>query len=152
MGYEVAVVGCGNIGLMAIRWAKAFGAKKVFAIDIDEMCIRDSIEGAESEKRNFLLNLLRPSLSIYENHKNVVAEHVSVQAGDSSVIQKILGEQEQRYKKYLDDSSFREIILYLRIMVNRNQMGEFLEPQPDTNSENYTVSYTHLLLFTRDRN
>lgn len=95
------------------------------------------IEGAESEKRNFLLNLLRPSLSIYENHKNVVAEHVSVQAGDSSVIQKILGEQEQRYKKYLDDSSFREIILYLRIMVNRNQMGEFLEPQPDTNSENY---------------
>ena len=76
------------------------------------------------------MNLLRPSLSIYENHKNVVAEHVSVQAGDSSVIQKILGEQEQRYKKYLDDSSFREIILYLRIMVNRNQMGEFLEPQP----------------------
>lgn len=95
------------------------------------------IEGAESEKRNFLLNLLRPSLSIYENHKNVVAEHVSVQAGDSSAIRKILGEQEQRYKKYLDDSSFREIILYLRIMVNRNQMGEFLEPQPDTNSENY---------------
>ena len=36
MGYEVAVVGCGNIGLMAIRWAKAFGAKKVFAIDIDD--------------------------------------------------------------------------------------------------------------------
>lgn len=95
------------------------------------------IEGAESEKRNFLLNLLRPSLAVYENHKNVVAEHVSVQAGDSSVIQKILGEQEQRYKKYLDDSSFQEIVLYLRSMVSRNQLGEFLEPQPDTNSENY---------------
>lgn len=36
MGYEVAVVGCGNIGLMAIAWAKAFGAKRVFAIDIDD--------------------------------------------------------------------------------------------------------------------
>lgn len=36
MGYEVAVVGCGNIGLMAIKWAKAFGAKKIFAIDIDD--------------------------------------------------------------------------------------------------------------------
>lgn len=95
------------------------------------------IEGPESEKRKFLLNLLRPSVSIYENHKNVVAEHVSVQAGDSSVIQKILGEQEQRYKKYLDDSSFQEIVLYLRIMINRNQSGEFLETQPDENSENY---------------
>lgn len=36
MGYEVAVVGCGNIGLMCIQWAKAFGAKKVYALDIDD--------------------------------------------------------------------------------------------------------------------
>ena len=36
LGYEVAVVGCGNIGLMAIAWSKAFGAKTVYAIDIDE--------------------------------------------------------------------------------------------------------------------
>lgn len=36
MGHEVAVVGCGNIGLMAICWAKAFGAKKVYAFDIDD--------------------------------------------------------------------------------------------------------------------
>lgn len=95
------------------------------------------IEGSESKKREFLFNILRPSLCLYDNHKNVVAKHVSVQAGDSSVIQKILGEQEQRYKKYLDDNSFREIVLYLRIMVNRNQTEEFLEPQVDTNSENY---------------
>lgn len=36
MGYEVAVIGCGNIGLMAIAWAKAFGAGKVYAFDIDD--------------------------------------------------------------------------------------------------------------------
>lgn len=35
-GDEVAVMGCGNIGLLAIQWAKIFGAKKVYAIDIDE--------------------------------------------------------------------------------------------------------------------
>jgi len=34
-GAEVAVMGCGNIGLLAIQWAKIFGAKKVYAIDID---------------------------------------------------------------------------------------------------------------------
>lgn len=36
MGYEVAVVGCGNIGLMCIAWAKAFGAKKIYAMDISD--------------------------------------------------------------------------------------------------------------------
>ncbi|MEC2159704.1 galactitol-1-phosphate 5-dehydrogenase [Virgibacillus halodenitrificans] len=35
-GAEVAVMGCGNIGLLAIQWAKIFGAKKVYAIDIDD--------------------------------------------------------------------------------------------------------------------
>ncbi len=35
-GDEVAVMGCGNIGLLAIQWAKIFGAKKVYAIDIDD--------------------------------------------------------------------------------------------------------------------
>lgn len=35
-GDEVAVMGCGNIGLLAIQWAKVFGAKKIYAIDIDD--------------------------------------------------------------------------------------------------------------------
>lgn len=35
-GAEVAVMGSGNIGLLAIQWAKIFGAKKVYAIDIDD--------------------------------------------------------------------------------------------------------------------
>ncbi|MFG6147367.1 galactitol-1-phosphate 5-dehydrogenase [Halobacillus sp. B23F22_1] len=35
-GAEVAVMGCGSIGLLAIQWAKIFGAKKVYAIDIDD--------------------------------------------------------------------------------------------------------------------
>lgn len=33
---EIAVVGCGNIGLLAVQWAKIFGASKVYAIDIDQ--------------------------------------------------------------------------------------------------------------------
>ncbi|MGN1014932.1 MAG: galactitol-1-phosphate 5-dehydrogenase [Butyricicoccus sp.] len=36
MGYTVAVVGCGNIGLMCIAWAKAFGAKTVYALDVND--------------------------------------------------------------------------------------------------------------------
>ncbi|SFE11937.1 L-iditol 2-dehydrogenase [Lentibacillus persicus] len=35
-GAEVAIMGCGSIGLLAVQWAKIFGAKKVYAIDIDD--------------------------------------------------------------------------------------------------------------------
>ncbi len=95
------------------------------------------IEGAESDKRKFLFRLLSPSICTYENQKSVVAEYVNVQAGDQNIIQKILSEQEERYKKHLSDQSFREITLFLRIMINRNQQGEFLESQTDKDSENY---------------
>ncbi|ARI75338.1 galactitol-1-phosphate 5-dehydrogenase [Halobacillus mangrovi] len=35
-GATVAIMGCGSIGLLAIQWARIFGAKKVIAIDIDD--------------------------------------------------------------------------------------------------------------------
>lgn len=34
-GATVAIMGCGSIGLLAIQWAKIFGAAKIIAIDID---------------------------------------------------------------------------------------------------------------------
>ncbi|TSB47585.1 galactitol-1-phosphate 5-dehydrogenase [Alkalicoccobacillus porphyridii] len=34
-GGTVAVLGCGNIGLLSIAWAKLFGASAIYAIDID---------------------------------------------------------------------------------------------------------------------
>lgn len=35
-GDDVAVIGCGTIGLLAIQWAKIFGARHVYALDIDD--------------------------------------------------------------------------------------------------------------------
>lgn len=35
-GAEVAILGAGSIGLLAVQWAKIFGAKKVYVIDIDD--------------------------------------------------------------------------------------------------------------------
>ncbi|SEO41220.1 L-iditol 2-dehydrogenase [Amphibacillus marinus] len=35
-GSTVAVIGCGSIGLLAVQWAKLFGAKMIVAIDIDD--------------------------------------------------------------------------------------------------------------------
>lgn len=95
------------------------------------------IDGLESDKRKFLFELLRPTLKSYENQKNVIADYVSVQAGDANVIQKLVVEQEKIYKKFLSDSSFGKILLFLRIMINRNQADEFLEEQEEVDSENY---------------
>lgn len=36
-GDTIAVIGCGTIGLLAVQWAKIFGAKTVIAIDIDDV-------------------------------------------------------------------------------------------------------------------
>lgn len=35
-GDDVVVVGSGNIGLLAIQWAKVFGAKKSYYSDVDD--------------------------------------------------------------------------------------------------------------------
>lgn len=35
-GESVAIVGCGTIGLLAVQWAKVFGAKEVFVFDTDD--------------------------------------------------------------------------------------------------------------------
>lgn len=35
-GAKVAIMGCGSIGLLAVQWAKIFGAEQVIAIDIDD--------------------------------------------------------------------------------------------------------------------
>lgn len=94
-------------------------------------------EGQESLKRAFLLNVIRAEQADPGGQKNMVGKFVSVQSGDYKIIQKILAEQAQRYKKHLDDQSFQEIVLFLRIMINRNRSGEFLEPIEDLESENY---------------
>ncbi|WP_188454881.1 galactitol-1-phosphate 5-dehydrogenase [Virgibacillus oceani] len=51
-GSEVAVMGCGNIGLLAVQWAKIFGAKTVYAIDIDD----DKLAVAKEVGADVLIN------------------------------------------------------------------------------------------------
>ncbi|KGP72382.1 galactitol-1-phosphate 5-dehydrogenase [Pontibacillus yanchengensis] len=59
-GDAVAVLGCGNIGLLTIQWAKLFGADTVYAIDIDEQ----KLELAKAVGADVLVNPAQSS--IYE--------------------------------------------------------------------------------------
>lgn len=43
-GDTVAIIGCGTIGLLAVQWARIFGARKVIAIDIDDVKLGMALE------------------------------------------------------------------------------------------------------------
>lgn len=64
-GATVAVIGCGNIGLLALQWAKIFGAAKTIAIDIDPnklevaktLGVDDTINSKEKNLNEVIKNL-----------------------------------------------------------------------------------------------
>lgn len=74
-GSEVAIMGCGNIGLLAIQWAKVFGAKKVYAIDIDDK----KLEMAKEAGADVLVNSLNNSV-----HEQIM-EHTNGQGVDVAI-------------------------------------------------------------------
>ena len=52
-GDKVAVVGCGTIGLLAVQWAKIFGASEVYAFDTDGK----KLEIAQSTGADYVFNV-----------------------------------------------------------------------------------------------
>ncbi|WP_101842912.1 galactitol-1-phosphate 5-dehydrogenase [Halobacillus sp. Marseille-P3879] len=81
-GEEVAVMGCGSIGLLAIQWAKIFGAKKVYAIDIDDTKLAAAKEvGAE-----VLINSLnKPAHEQVSDHTNGRGVDLAVESAGSPI-------------------------------------------------------------------
>lgn len=97
------------------------------------------VHGLESDKRIFLMLLLSSPSSTPEQ-RDIVARHISVQAGNRVIIQKIINEQEHNHGSFLTDTSFGSILLYLSIVVDRNLRGEFLEPQPHMENSKYGMA------------
>lgn len=81
-GAEVAVMGCGNIGLLAIQWAKVFGAKKVYAIDIDDK----KLEIAKEVGADVLINSLeKPAHEQILEHTNGQGVDVAIESAGSPI-------------------------------------------------------------------
>lgn len=51
-GTDVAIVGCGTIGMLALQFAKILGAKRIFALDIDS----DKLKLAKEYGADFCIN------------------------------------------------------------------------------------------------
>lgn len=97
------------------------------------------VEGLESKKRIFLMNMVKEA-----HHNSMVSKFMSVQAGNKAIVKKIIVEQEHTWKSYLTDGSFQEILLYLGIMINRNILGEYIEPLEKINNDKYLMSQSLL--------
>ncbi|MEC5423070.1 galactitol-1-phosphate 5-dehydrogenase [Virgibacillus sp. C22-A2] len=81
-GAEVAVMGCGNIGLLAIQWAKIFGAKKVYAIDIDD----EKLAVAKEVGADVLINSLeKPAHEQILEHTNGTGVDVAIESAGSPI-------------------------------------------------------------------
>lgn len=81
-GAEVAVMGCGNIGLLAIQWAKVFGAKKVYAIDIDD----EKLAVAKEVGADVLINSLeKPANEQIAEHTNGQGVDVAIESAGSPI-------------------------------------------------------------------
>ncbi len=87
MGDEVAVMGCGTIGLLAIQWARLFGAKTIYALDIDDK----KLEAAKQIGVDVMINTM--GKDVYEEiQKYTEGVHVALEAaGNPIAVAQVLG-------------------------------------------------------------
>lgn len=101
------------------------------------------VDGSESAKRLFLMELGGRTGS------DAVNRQTGIQAGNRITIQKIISEQEHMHQSFLTDDSFRQILLYLGILVNRNLQGEYIEKRPHIETNKYLMAQDILKYVTQ---
>lgn len=96
------------------------------------------VDGLESDKRVFLMKLAK--IRYAGKSEDTAAEHISIQAGNRIIVQKILSEQERIHASFFTDDSFEKILLYLGIMISRNMQGEFMETRAKVSNSRYLMA------------
>ena len=100
------------------------------------------ITGPESKKRLFIAEL--QSIRFEENAGQGAFVVSTLQPGDIITIRKIINEQLDLHNYKMKDASFLKLQKYLAIMIDRNKMGEFIEPQEPVNSTLGEVAFNLL--------
>lgn len=104
------------------------------------------IEGLESDKRKLLLKIAEYEWSLSQS-KSV--KLLGIQAGNIVTIQKILNEQEHAHGYFLTDVSFQRVLTYIRLMIQRNQQGEYIEKMTEHVSDKYRMAQDILKYVTQ---
>lgn len=78
-GDDVVIVGCGNIGLLAIKWAKLLGANQIIAVDINQDALATALESGATAIINSAM--MEPIREIHSLTKGLGADCVVESAG-----------------------------------------------------------------------
>lgn len=97
------------------------------------------LEGLESDKRFFLLNLITADINNINLFTSLNKNNVLFKE-DIEKIHKIVNEQEHAHENYLTDNSYKELKNYLTIAVSRIGCGELIEAQEDINNSKYAMA------------
>ncbi|WP_077613061.1 BglG family transcription antiterminator [Clostridium sp. Marseille-P2415] len=84
------------------------------------------VQGKESLKRKFILGLIQKEQIFLPKDEKGNARF-SLQAGNVVTIRKIVTEQEKLHGSHLTEESYQLITDYIRVMIQRNKQGEYME-------------------------
>ncbi len=90
------------------------------------------VQGKESLKRKFILSLIQKKQTFLPEEETGKAKgkaKFSLLAGNVITICKIITEQEKLHGFHLTEESYQLITNYIRVMIQRNKLGEYMEPQ-----------------------
>lgn len=96
------------------------------------------IEGKESDKRVFLMQLGK--VEFEQLRQDFLRKQIRVDEHIENILEKILFEQEHVHQCFLNDVSFQRIVMYLGIMVNRENKGEYIEHREYQENSKYLMA------------
>ncbi|EUJ39343.1 galactitol-1-phosphate 5-dehydrogenase [Brochothrix campestris] len=82
-GSTVAVIGCGTIGLLAIQWARIFGAKMIHAFDIDQMKLQ--LATTVGAHQTYQSQEATTTLAAFQQQTNTAGVDLVIEASGSPV-------------------------------------------------------------------
>lgn len=96
------------------------------------------VEGTERNRRLFLLRLV----SVFPDmaSEDIVQKQFTIEEHVKQVLSRILSEQEQVHESILRDSSFKKMVIYLEIMINRILRGLYVESECTHKNDKYEMA------------
>lgn len=110
------------------------------------------VEGKESDKRLFLMNIKGNGVEKEQKDivESIVLKQLNLRTDSWQKIREILYEAVYLDQSRLREDSFEKIVLYLGIMIHRNQQGSYIEIQKRQSNSKYRMAQNILIQIAKE--
>ena len=110
------------------------------------------VEGKESDKRLFLMNIKGNGVEKEQKDivESIVLKQLNLRTDSWQKIREILYEAVYLDQSRLREDSFEKIVLYLGIMIHRNQQGSYIEIQKRQPNSKYRMAQNILIQIAKE--